>query len=326
MKTVLGLSVTSRGIAWALVEGDGLASELTLLDDDVFEVDAADDVTARAASAARSAQAIAAASGHNVAAIGVAAGLVSDTGEDLLGRLLDLLAAAGFADVRVVLEQFAAAGPDDDGVTAQVRSARTAASAVATNAVARTIRPSVFRAPAPRKHIAVRAMAATAAAIATGLLTVSSQFAESVWMSADDGADITAAAQPQLVTVVTPRDVTRSVTASPAEPDASVQVAERSQRAPTSESISVIETAAPQVIPAFQDAVQVPAAPIQEPVAVGVPHLPAAEAHHASAVEPQVLPAAEPHIAVDPAPGPAMPVARPNPAQSGDVWFLGATP
>ncbi|WP_166905016.1 hypothetical protein [Mycobacterium sp. DL440] len=301
MRTVLGLSVTSHGIAWALVGGDGRTTDLTPLDDDAFDVDAADDVTAWAAAAARSAQAIGAASGQNLAAVGVcAAGLVSDHGDDPVARLLDLLAAAGFDDVRIVPGR-----PDT--------TARAAAEAVATNAVARTPRPAASRAPAPapRRRTAARAVAAAAAAIAAGLLTVGSQSVEPVPGPAADDADISAAAEPQLVTVSTPRGMTRAVTESPAEPDV--------------EPVSMVEPAAPAPS-------QTQTVPIHQPVAVTVPHHPAAEPH-------LPVPAAQPHMAADPSPGPglpavlpaalpgpAVPVAQPSPAPVAGLWFLGAMP
>lgn len=309
MKTVLGLSVTSHGIAWALVDGDSPTADLTPLDADAFDVDVAGDLAGRAAAAARSAQAIAAASGQKVVAIGVcAAGVVSDHGEDdPVAELFDLLAAAGFDDVRMV--------PGQSG-----SAARAAALAVATDAVARTPRLAAPRTVAPRRHNAVRAMAATAAAVAVGLLTVGSQFVEPVPDPAAADSGVTAAAQPQLVTVLTPRDVPRPVAESPVEPDVSIQAAERAERAPIAEPVSVVETAVPQVVPA------------------ALPHLPAAQPHLPA---PAALPAAEPHIAADPSPGPVFPAAlpaaqpspavqpspvpQPSPAPAG-LWFLGAMP
>ncbi|MUM27620.1 hypothetical protein FZI88_15775, partial [Mycobacterium sp. CBMA295] len=111
MKTVLGLSVTAHRIAWALVAGDGRSADVTPLDDDAFEVEAADQLADRAAAAARSAQAIAASSGQDVAAIGVTwPGPGADDSGDNLAQLLDLLAVAGFDDVRVVAEDADTAG------------------------------------------------------------------------------------------------------------------------------------------------------------------------------------------------------------------------
>ncbi|OBK09419.1 hypothetical protein A5637_29640 [Mycolicibacterium fortuitum] len=331
VKTVLGLSVTSHGIAWALV--DGRTDQLTLLDDDAFDVDTAGDLATRAASAACSAQAIAAASGQDVTAIGVSAVLVSDDTDQLVTRLLVRLAAAGFDDVRIVVEQSGGEDPDDGRVPSRVRPARAAAVAVATGAVARTPRPSLRRAPAARKHITARALAATAAAVAAGLLTVGSQGAQQIPVPAADDGDIAAAAQPQLITVLTPSDVARTVAEPSAEPAASTQAAERAQRVPMAEDPTVVATPAPQVVPAVQVASaaplaspQIPAVPPQQPavVAVGVPHLPPAAEPH--------LPAVEPHIAADPAPGPALvpvaaaPVVQPSPAQVAGLWFLGAMP
>lgn len=344
MKTVLGLSVTSHGIAWALVDGRGAGD--TTLDDDAFEVDATDQLAVRATAAARSAQAIAASSGQNVASIGVsAAGADAD---EALGQLLDLLAAAGFDDVRIV--------PDDFGTEAAVRGARAAALAVATNAVVRTPRPAPVRAPAPRRYPTVRAAAAAVAAIATGLMTVGSQHVDPVPVPAAVDTDVNAAAEPQLVTVVSPREESRSVArpedgpvaqradrapiAQPAEQVAELP-AETAQPTVSVQTVAVAETPAAQPVPilpaaAPAQAPAVPAVPMQQSATVNAAHLPAVQAH---------LPGAEAHVAADPSPGPALaspgsapapapmlvpaPAPAPAPAPPSDPisgWLLAAMP
>ncbi|WP_131590603.1 hypothetical protein [Mycolicibacterium setense] len=356
MKAVLGLSMTSHGIAWALC--DRRSADATPLDDDAFDVDSADQLAARAAAAARSAQAIAASSGQHVASIGVCA-----AEDDRMAELLDLLAGAGFDDVRAVPEPFATTDPDDIGAAARLRAARSAALAVATNLVARAPRPVAVRVVAPRRYTAARAAAAAAAAIAAGLLTVGSQYVEPVpGPAADDGA-ITAAAEPQLVTVATPREATRSV-ALPEEEF----VAERAARTPIVEPVepaaSAVQTAAepvqpvahaespvPQAIPVVRASVPAVAQatvdprPVQQPVALAVPAGAAPVQHIPAAVTGPIgaAPAAAPHLATDPAPGPAalpqpalplpasppapapVPAPAPAPAPAG-LWFLGAMP
>ncbi|MFV8051641.1 hypothetical protein [Mycobacterium sp. 48b] len=344
MRTVLGLSVTPHGIAWALVEGG--TTDATPLDDDAFDVEIADQLTARAAAAARSARAIAASSGQDVAAIGVCAvgPVADDAGDDCLTRLLDRLAADGFDDVRVVPEPSGTTGPDDLGAEEWLHAARSAALAVATNAVARAPRPVAVRAPAPRRYTAARAAAAAAAAIAAGLLTVGSQYVEPVQVPVADDGDITAAAEPQLVTVAAPREATRSV----ARPEEEL-VAERAARAPLAEpaeqpaesvetvqpavtvqSVAAVETAAPQAVPVVRATV---------PTAVAIPAGGAPVQHIPAPVTGPIVgpPAVEPHLAADPAPGPAsvppsasapvpaVPAPAPEPAPAG-LWFLGAMP
>lgn len=269
MKTVLGLSVTLHGVAWALV--DGLRAAETPLDGDEFDLDATDQLTVRAAAAARSAQTIATSSGQDVVSVGVC--VAADVDDDCLDELLDLLTSR-FHDVRVV--------PEDLGGTASMRAARAAAFAVATNAVAKAARPVAARVPAPRKYTAVRAAAAAAAAIATGMLTVGSQHAEPVPPPAGVDADLTAAAKPQLVTVAGPREERRSVV--PIEP---VE--------PAPQPVVAVENPAPQVLSVVQLAAT--AAPQPPAVQATVPHLPAAQPHLATG------PAPGP--ATDPAPGPA---------------------
>jgi hypothetical protein len=65
--TVLGVSITSTGVGWVLV--DGSAADGATLDHDAFDVDVSD--TSQHAVAVRGAQAIAAATGHQIRSIGV---------------------------------------------------------------------------------------------------------------------------------------------------------------------------------------------------------------------------------------------------------------
>lgn len=360
VRTVLGLSVTPHGIAWALV--DSRSADATPLDDDAFDVDSADQLTVRAAAAARSAQAIAASSGQHVDSIGVCADdlVADDAGDGRMAELLDLLAAAGFDDVRVVPEPSNTIEPDDRGTQARLGAARSAALAVATNVVARAPRPVAVRVVAPRRHTAARAAAAAAAAIAAGLLTVGSQYVEPVPgpVTADDGA-ITAAAEPQLVTVATPREASRSVAVTEEE-----LVAERAARTPIAEPVDPSVSAAsavsaeavqpvahteppvPQAIPVVRQpapaavAAPVDPRPVQQPVAMALPASAVPVQHIPAAVPGPVVgpPAAEPHLATDPAPGPAalplpasapVPVPTPAPAPApapAGLWFLGAMP
>ncbi|MGV0813090.1 hypothetical protein ABQF34_14105 [Mycolicibacterium boenickei] len=340
MKTVLGLSVAPHGIAWALVAG-GRSGDVSTLDDDAFEVELADQVAARAAAAARSAQAIAASSGQDVAAIGVTwSGPDSD--DDQLAQLLERLTTAGFDDVRVV-----------DGTEAlqaqeQLRAARDAAEAVATNAVPPTPAPVRNRRPAPRKHRAVRVVAATAAAVAAGLLTVGSQFTEPAPIPDTEEGELTAAAAPQLVTVATQNESERAVMTPPAEDieePVPMQVAERAERAPVAEAapvaepaepaqavqpvvptqrvqpVTAVETTAPQAVPVTHAANPAPQhmpvglnAPGPVPVAAGIPGtVPSAPA------PPVPQPAAPPPpVAPEPAPF--------APKPGSDLWLLNALP
>lgn len=67
MDTVLGVSITSTGVGWVLV--DGSAADGATLDHDAFDVDVSD--TSQHAVAVRGAQAIAAATGHQIRSVGV---------------------------------------------------------------------------------------------------------------------------------------------------------------------------------------------------------------------------------------------------------------
>lgn len=97
MKTVLGLSVTSAGVGWVLV--DGTAAGGHPVDDDEFAVRDLDELVARCLAAVRGAQGIAASCGRPISAIGVCC---SEDVADQVSALLAELRTAGFGDVRSV--------------------------------------------------------------------------------------------------------------------------------------------------------------------------------------------------------------------------------
>jgi hypothetical protein len=96
VETVLGLSITSTSVAWVLV--DGSAADGPVLDHDAFDVDAKTDTTQHAV-AVRGAQAIAAATGHEVRAIGVT---WSDDVETEARQLLESLSESGYDNLVAV--------------------------------------------------------------------------------------------------------------------------------------------------------------------------------------------------------------------------------
>lgn len=118
MKTVLGLSVTSAGVGWVLV--DGAAPESVTLDDDSFAVETADDLQVRGLAAVRGAEAIATASGHDVESIGVT---WSEEVAAQAAQLIATLKAAGYTDVRSVRWPNATPAPSDSAAhTAAARA------------------------------------------------------------------------------------------------------------------------------------------------------------------------------------------------------------
>ena len=97
MRTVLGLSVTTNGVGWVLV--DATVPTGRPIDDDRFVVRQPEDLVPRCLAAVRGAAGIAAAAGYRVGAVGVC------WSADLEDRSADLLAAlrdAGWSDVRPV--------------------------------------------------------------------------------------------------------------------------------------------------------------------------------------------------------------------------------
>ncbi|MHA3021313.1 hypothetical protein ACXPWS_13775 [Mycobacterium sp. BMJ-28] len=118
MKTVLGLSVTSAGVGWVLV--DGAAPESVTLDDDAFGVDTVDDLHTRGLAAVRGAQAIATASGHEVESIGVT---WTDEVAAQAAQLISTLKDSGNGDVRSIRMRATAPTTEDSAVhTAAARA------------------------------------------------------------------------------------------------------------------------------------------------------------------------------------------------------------
>jgi hypothetical protein len=101
--TVLGVSITSTGVGWVLA--DGSADDDATLDHDAFDVDAGD--TSQHAVAVRGAQAIAAATGHEIRSIGVT---WTHDAEPAARQLLESLRKSGYDNlVEVRLSQAAKA-------------------------------------------------------------------------------------------------------------------------------------------------------------------------------------------------------------------------
>jgi hypothetical protein len=95
VQTILGLSITSTGVAWVLVD----AGEDDTLDHDAFATRTSTSSTSQLAAAARGAQAIATASGHTVRSIGV----TWSENVDIEGtRLLESLTDLGYDNVVAV--------------------------------------------------------------------------------------------------------------------------------------------------------------------------------------------------------------------------------
>jgi hypothetical protein len=91
VKTVLGLSITTSGIGWVLIDGSG-----DVLDHDAFDVRGDGGSASQYLTAVRGARTIAAASGHNVHTVGVT---WTDAVETEAARLLESLAEAEFDNV-----------------------------------------------------------------------------------------------------------------------------------------------------------------------------------------------------------------------------------
>ena len=95
MQTVLGVSITSTSVGWVLV--DGSAADGDTLDHDAFDVDAGD--SSQHGVAVRGAQAIAAATGHEIRSIGVT---WTDDVETEARHLLESLRESGYDNLREV--------------------------------------------------------------------------------------------------------------------------------------------------------------------------------------------------------------------------------
>jgi hypothetical protein len=107
--TVLGVSITSTSLGWVLA--DDSASDGATLDHDAFDVDAGD--PSPHAVAVRGAQAIAAATGHEIRAIGIT---WTEDAEADAGQLLESLESSGYDNlVKVQLTQAALAWAQREG-------------------------------------------------------------------------------------------------------------------------------------------------------------------------------------------------------------------
>jgi hypothetical protein len=95
VETVLGVSITSTSVGWVLV--DGSAADGATLDHDAFDVDAGD--TSQHGVAVRGAQALAAATGHEIRSIGVT---WTDDVETEARQLLKSLRESGYDNLREV--------------------------------------------------------------------------------------------------------------------------------------------------------------------------------------------------------------------------------
>ncbi|ORX08740.1 hypothetical protein AWC31_11455 [Mycolicibacterium wolinskyi] len=269
MKTVLGLSVTSDGVGWVLVDGD--APDGTPLDDDAFDVDTADELADRGAAAARGARSIAASSGQEVRAVGVT---WSEDVDAEARQLIAALAAAGFADVRVV----PGADRDDDAAEPKLSLAQAAARAVATGAIAvQRTQPDVDSAVKARRFTGLRVGGAAAAAVVIAVLVVGSQSVPEALQPAPEPPTPASAGNPQVVSVAVPLVGTKRPAV--VEPGAD-ESAERADRTPVYEPTEAFDTAVVESSPVVQAAQ--PAATIEPPVSAPEPasavvaHLPVA--------------------------------------------------
>lgn len=190
MKTILGLSIARARIGWVLV--DAAAPDERALDDDAFDIGHDDDVAARGAAAARSAEAIAAATGHDIVSIAVT--WCGDT-EDDVHEMIAMLGARGFADVRLV-----PSGESDCAGIDPLDEAYRAADAVAAGEIARTI--PVTEQPGERrtKKVTLRLAAAAIGAIVVVGAVVTTFFAWPTHEQTDGGA----VGQPQMVSAHVP--------------------------------------------------------------------------------------------------------------------------
>ncbi|AKS34022.1 hypothetical protein [Mycolicibacterium goodii] len=204
MKTVLGLSATSGGVGWVLIDQrDGRdASDVAVLDDDAFEIDGDDQLAERCAAAARGARGIAASSGDEIGAIGL---VCSDDVDAQADPIVAALRAAGFDDVRTVPRDLLVASGDDESDTdgPLEATALAAARAVATDAVPAAARVRCLLPPCRHRSTTLRIAGTAAAAAVVALSTVGSSFIAGPTGPAEDPAP--AAAGPvQIVTAARP--------------------------------------------------------------------------------------------------------------------------
>jgi hypothetical protein len=340
VKTVLGLSVTPGGVAWVLIGRRAATrdtSELALLDDDFFEVDADDELAARCAAAARGARAIAASSGDEIRSIGLTWAEGLDTRvEEILGALT----SAGFGDVRKVPRHLiagATASEDDEAGGAEgaedahaddagvLETALAAAQAVATGAVpaARV----VCLLPSRCRHTskAVRIAGTAAAAVIVALSTVGSTFIADQTKPREDPS-LSAAGPAQIVTAALPRAPRRPpVRASTVRTVSKPAYQPATTAAPSHASLALPRTPAQ---PAVRQPVQQAAPDENGGTVMGVQHLPSPDT--APALDTAPAPAlATPHLpenlpvgitpvpGAPPLPGPAVLQTQATTAQPG---------
>lgn len=285
MKTVLGLSLTSGGVGWVLVDGD--APDGAPLDDDAFEVDSTGELADRGTAAARGARAIAASSGQEVRSVGI---IWSDDVDTEARQLIASLAASGFSDVRIVPSDLATPAADDDGeddgAEVHLSLAQAAAHAVATGAVTvRRAQCHVVQKVRARRSTGVRVGGAAAAAVVVAVLTVGSQSVPEVFQPAPEQPAPASGGTPQVVSVAVPLAGTPAAV-RPVAKQPAAETAERADRTPVYEPTESFEvTESSPVVQAAQ-----PAAPIDPPAST-----------------PEAAPLAVAHLPVTALPGPAAP-------------------
>ncbi|AFP40078.1 hypothetical protein [Mycolicibacterium smegmatis] len=283
MKTVLGLSATSAGVGWVLIdERAGYPdTDAAVLDDDAFEVDADDVLAERCAAAARGARGIAASSGDDIGAIGL---ICSDDVGVHAEAIVAALKSAGFDDVRTVPREFL-----DDGDAGELEAtALAAAQAVATDAVP-AARVRCLLPPCRHRSTALRIAGTAAAAAVVALSAVGSTFIagetepEDQALTAGGPIQIVTAAVPHIPQPDTVRTVTKPVrqSTSKASSTASGSVTQRASEPqvlfarpqPQPAAVQPVQQAAPEVTPAL--GVQHLQNPVGAPeFAPPMPHLP----------------------------------------------------
>lgn len=318
MKTVLGLSATSGGVGWVLIDqragaGDGF----DLLDDDAFEVDDAADLARSCAAAARGARGIAASSGDEIGVIGL---ICSDDVDARVDAIVAALASAGFDDVRTVPRELLVGGVDGDvdrgdnqalEGTALEDTALAAARAVATGVVS-AARVRCLLPPCRHRSTVLRIAGTAAAAAIVALTTVGSTFLTAETEPAQDPG-LSAAGPLQIVTAAVPH----------APHPAPVRTVSKSVRQSTVVPAPTERASAPQVLFARPQSQPVPQA-VQQATpervsAIGVQHLqnPVAEFAPPTPHLPESLPAGTtPMPGAPPLPGPVEPQALDPQAES----------
>lgn len=302
MKTVLGLSATSGGVGWVLIDQRaGAGDAFDLLDDDAFEVDDAADLARSCAAAARGARGIAASSGDEIGAIGLICGDDVDVRVD---AIVAALASAGFDDVRTVPRELLVGGVDGDDNQALEDTALAAARAVATGVVS-AARVRCLLPPCRHRSTVFRIAGTAAAAAIVALTTVGSTFLTAENEPAEDPGS-SAAGPLQIVTAAVPH--------SP-QP-APVRTVSKSVRQSTVVAAPIERASEPQVFFARPQSQSVPQtvqqATPERVTSIGVQHLqnPVAAPEFTPPVPhlPESLPAGTtPVPGAPPLPGPAEP-------------------